>query len=52
VFKVVPEKRKVSSYKPHPARLRIHKLVTHRCTDFGMEKNKIMTDGVISGYGK
>jgi propionyl-CoA carboxylase beta chain len=28
------------------------KLVTHRCTDFGMEKNKIPTDGVISGYGK
>lgn len=28
------------------------KLVIHRCTDFEMEKNKIPTDGVISGYGK
>jgi propionyl-CoA carboxylase beta chain len=28
------------------------KFVTHRCSDFGMEKNKIMGDGVVSGYGK
>src|ERR1700680_2828438 len=26
-------------------------LVEHRCTDFGMEKNKIPGDGVITGYG-
>ncbi|MCP4213270.1 MAG: acyl-CoA carboxylase subunit beta [bacterium] len=25
--------------------------VTHRCTDFGMEKNQPLTDGVITGYG-
>ncbi|MBI4722214.1 MAG: methylmalonyl-CoA carboxyltransferase, partial [Candidatus Stahlbacteria bacterium] len=25
--------------------------VTHRCTDFNMEKNKILGDGVITGYG-
>ncbi len=25
---------------------------THRCTDFGMEKQKILGDGVITGYGK
>lgn len=25
--------------------------VTHRCTDFGMEKNKIPGDGVVSGWG-
>ena len=25
--------------------------VTHRCTDFGMEKNKIPGDGVIIGWG-
>jgi len=24
---------------------------THRCNDFGMEKNKIMGDGVVTGYG-
>lgn len=26
-------------------------LVEHRCRDFGMEKNKISGDGVITGYG-
>lgn len=28
------------------------KMVTHRATDFGMEKNKILGDGVVTGYGK
>jgi len=28
------------------------KLVTHRCHDFGMEKNKILSDGMVTGYGK
>lgn len=26
-------------------------LVTHRCVDFGMEKQKIYGDGVVTGYG-
>jgi propionyl-CoA carboxylase beta chain len=26
-------------------------MVTHRCTDFGMENQKIYGDGVITGYG-
>ena len=30
----------------------IDKLVTHRSYDFGMETNKILGDGLISGYGK
>ncbi len=30
----------------------IDKMVRHRCTDFGMENNKIAGDGVVSGYGK
>ena len=30
----------------------IDKFVTHRCTDFGMEKNKTLGDGVVTGYGK
>lgn len=30
----------------------IDKLVTHRAIDFGMDKNKIPGDGVVSGYGK
>ena len=25
---------------------------THRCTDFAMEKKKILGDGVVTGYGK
>ncbi len=30
----------------------IDKFVTHRCTDFGMEKTRIPGEGVVSGYGK
>jgi propionyl-CoA carboxylase beta chain len=30
----------------------IDKLVTHRATDFGMDKNKIPGDGLVAGYGK
>lgn len=28
------------------------KFVTHRTTDFGMDKNRIPGDGVVTGYGK
>ena len=31
--------------------IELDKLVTHRCTDFGMEKQKIPGDGVVTGYG-
>lgn len=30
----------------------IDKFVTHRCTDFGTDKNLILGDGVVTGYGK
>ena len=30
----------------------LDKLVTHRCHDFGMEKKRIVGDGIVSGYGK
>lgn len=30
----------------------LDKLVTHRNSDFGMEKNKIPGDGMVTGYGK
>jgi len=30
----------------------IDAFVTHRCTDFGMEKNKTLGDGIVTGYGK
>jgi propionyl-CoA carboxylase beta chain len=30
----------------------IDKFVTHRCTDFGMAEQKILGDGVITGYGQ
>ncbi len=29
----------------------LDKFVTHRCTNFGMDKTKIPGDGVVSGYG-
>ena len=29
----------------------LDKLKTHRCIDFGMEKQKILGDGVVTGYG-
>jgi propionyl-CoA carboxylase beta chain len=28
------------------------KFVEHRCTDFGMEKQKVPGDGVVTGYGR
>ena len=31
--------------------IELDKLVTHRCTDFGMEKQKFAGDGVVTGYG-
>src|SRR5580692_1864112 len=27
------------------------RFVTHRCTDFGMESQKVLGDGVVTGYG-
>ncbi|MBN1650872.1 MAG: acyl-CoA carboxylase subunit beta [Bacteroidales bacterium] len=30
----------------------LDKFVTHRSTDFGMDKTKFLGDGVVSGYGK
>src|SRR3954469_15986660 len=29
----------------------IDKFVTHRCNDFGMEKQKVPGDGVVTGWG-
>ncbi len=30
----------------------LDKFVTHRCTDFGMDKKHILGDGMVTGYGK
>lgn len=30
----------------------LDRLVTHRCTDFGMQDQKILGDGVVTGYGE
>ena len=30
----------------------VDRYVTHRCTNFGMEKNVFLGDGVVTGYGK
>ncbi len=29
----------------------LDKFVTHRCTDFGMDQQKVLGDGVVTGYG-
>ncbi|UCF90173.1 MAG: methylmalonyl-CoA carboxyltransferase [Desulfobacterales bacterium] len=31
--------------------IEMDRLKAHRCTDFGMEKQKILGDGVVTGYG-
>jgi propionyl-CoA carboxylase beta chain len=31
--------------------IELDRLVTHRCTDFGMEQQKFPGDGVVTGYG-
>jgi len=28
------------------------KMMTHRCHDFGMSRNKVLGDGMVTGYGK
>src|SRR5258706_13231757 len=28
------------------------KIVTHNCTDFGMEEHKVYGDGFVTGYGR
>src|SRR5260370_38686710 len=28
------------------------RMVTHNCTDFGMEENKVYGDGFVTGYGR
>ena len=28
------------------------KFVTHRCTDYGIQSNNVLGDGVITGYGR
>lgn len=30
----------------------LDRFVTHRCSDFGMEKDKVYGDGVVTGFGK
>ncbi len=30
----------------------LDKFVTHRCTDFGMAEQKVLGDGVVTGYGQ
>ena len=31
--------------------IELDKFVTHRCTDFGMEQQKVLGDGVVTGHG-
>ncbi len=31
--------------------IELDRFVTHRCTDFGMDTQKVLGDGVVTGYG-
>ena len=35
----------------HGSFVELDRLITHRCTDFGMEANKVPGDAVVTGYG-
>ncbi len=45
-------RERIEAFLDHGTFVEVDKLVTHRCTDFGMEKQKIPGDGVVTGYGK
>ncbi|MBE9491486.1 MAG: acyl-CoA carboxylase subunit beta [Bacteroidetes bacterium] len=45
-------RERVEMLLDHGTFVEIDKFVTHRCSDFGMDKKKILGDGVICGYGK
>ncbi len=32
--------------------IELDRFVTHRCTDFGLDQQKILGDGVVTGYGR
>ncbi|MDF1536203.1 MAG: acyl-CoA carboxylase subunit beta [bacterium] len=44
-------RERVNMFLDEGSFVELDKFVTHRCTDFGMEKQKIPGDGVITGYG-
>ena len=45
-------RERIADLLDHGTFVEIDKFMTHRCNDFGMEKNKIPGDGVVCGYGK
>ncbi len=45
-------RERIDALLDHGTFVEIDEFVTHRATDFGMDKNKILGDGVVSGYGK
>ena len=45
-------RERISLFLDEGSFVEMDKFVTHRCSDFGMEKLKIPGDGVITGYGK
>ena len=36
----------------HGSFIEYDKFVTHRCHDFGMQKEKIFGDGIVTGHGQ
>jgi len=45
-------RERISLFLDEGSFMEMDKFVTHRCIDFGMEKQKIPGDGVITGFGK
>jgi len=44
-------RERINTFLDEGSFVEMDKFVTHRCSDFGMEKQKIPGDGVITGYG-
>jgi propionyl-CoA carboxylase beta chain len=45
-------RERIEIFFDHGTFQELDRFVTHRCDDFGMEKNRPLGDGVITGFGK
>jgi propionyl-CoA carboxylase beta chain len=44
-------RERIGLFLDHGSFVELDKFKTHRCADFGMDKAKILGDGVVTGYG-
>ncbi len=45
-------RERIAAFLDEGTFVEMDRLVTHRCTDFGMDQQKIYGDGVVTGYGE